>query len=1121
MTNRIHYMSGSQSNLPRNERGTVFNCALFFSVQLSLVTALAQNSCVQFNPVPADKSGIDFKNVVVETEELNLITHMNHWNGGGVAVADINNDGLQDIFLSSNLDGVRLYLNKGNLSFVDRSEEFGLNIIPKAWTSGLSTGDFDQDGWIDVFVSRRALHDNRNYLLRNTGRGKFIDVTESVGLLDTTNSTQALFFDFDNDGDVDIYLLNNDEVSIVAGAVVNSSSSKVSRDRLYLQENKVFVDRSELIPDDGKIQLGLGVTAGDFDWNGSTDIYVSNDLHSADKLLINEGGSFRNKIFEMTGHTSLNSMGCAVGDLDNDLWPDIHVVDMLSDNELERKIRGNFSPNKVRQIGTFAKYIQIVQNTYFRNVFGKCFSEVAMITGLHDTDWSWSNLIFDMNNDGLNDLFVTNSLKRNLMDLDYTKFQLDVVKNFNPRTGTDHRTRMQVVDSLPPMVLTNHIFLQNKDLTFSRTTDCDFLKVNSNGAAIGDLDNDGDLDIIINNFDSTATLLENRIEAAPNWIQIRFAPEIPYSSYVHCNAIAYSCNTAQLKTMSVNNGFQSTSQALFHFGLGDCNTIDSVLIILNGNQVLSLSALMVNQIYTVSHSDFLSKSKRSDFLSQLKIGSSVSLEHGQLLNVEDWHNEVRIDFGNKMNRLNFKGPNKIPPALAVEDFNNDGLEDVYLSTENGFGKIFTQMASTDATIRFTNSEISSVDHILYQRRYAIHCATPVDFDNDGDIDIIAAGRPNPPLDDERRNAPLLFVNDGNGNFSVDVNSFDSIRFPIAEILAHDFDRDGNTDICFLGDVLVENYPRAAPSTQFTFESGKWKNKSESIEFPLGICSDASIADMNNDGNMDIVICLENKVPYVLLNSGAEFERPKRLCPDIPNGFWSAMKIVDIDNDGDLDVVLGNLGRNILPIVSRENPLILFNGDLNGNGKTDPLAIHTDRFGNVHFLQGRDDLLKQVPELRKHFQNYASFAEASVSSIIPDSLLKTSVDSVFELRNAVIINDGKGNFLMVHLPLSTEYGKVNAIYTANVDADSIPDVVLFGNTHNFNSAYGFPDGNSGIVVHSGIDSNGMWYAKSVDHLGVRGIIQDALPIQVGLDSYIILANSSGNTSFIKLIPNHNK
>jgi hypothetical protein len=1047
---------------------------------------------------------------------------MNHWNGGGTAIADLDNDGLPEIILTSNLNGVSIYRNKGQLKFEKVQLKESAAQLPSSWYSGMTVADYDHDGLKDIFLCRKALPDSRNILLRNLGNLRFTDVSESVGLLSNTNTTNASFIDFDNDGDLDLYVLNNDNLGTSTGALYSRSKNEISKDRLWANVNGQFVDVTDsVLPTSKPGGLGLGLCTGDIDWDGTEEIYVANDLFSKDHLYKMEStGVFQDIIESSLSHLSLNSMGCAITDIDNDLWPDILVLDMLSDNELERKKRDTHNSNKLNRIQKSGGYLQIPQNTLHLNQGGTTFSEVAHWSNVAATDWSWSPLVLDLNNDGYKDIFVSNSLKQDILDLDFLKFTADSVISYNPRLSHSGRILKEMAMKLKPLKLQNRV-LQGSDSTyFANHIECEFLNFNTNGAAYGDLDRDGDLDIVCNNLEDTALVIEN-LESEigkHNYIQFQFGKGFTESDMSASKFLLYYNGGHQFQTLPKSNGFQSCSEPLIHFGLGNIENIDSVLIILPRNEILVLNKIKTNQRITINNS--IRKTQRvmvSSLTDYLKLKPKYQVE--DLTTDLGFKHAVngRLDFGSKMNRLNIKGSEFNPPSITVSDFDGNGLSDVYISDDQGLGNIYYQY-SDSSTIRFSAKSwiVSNINE--YSKRFSVHDSKTFDIDGDMDKDLLLVGAPYPWRDKSAKYSPITMLNDGSGQFTMTSDLLPQNDKMINQIAIAADSSQQQVSIILLGGLKLENYPKHNSSwivskTDSTYSSSKldWMNN-------LGASGTTTLSDLNNDGIEDLVMGVENGPVITVLGPIKPDSKPTVIGAKNARGWWQGIECSDLDGDGDKDIILGNTGRNMLPQISQENPLIIFTGDLDKNGKADPLIIHKDRKGRKHFLQSRDDLVKQVPSLNRVYQSYNSYADSDVSDLLPDSILRLHSDTVNELRNMVLINNGNNDFSVLYLPRKTEFGTCNQIFTQDMNGDGVMDILLFGNDHVLNSNYGLPDGNPGWVVEGKMDVESNWLPADLYSLSLKGNINSVATLKLADGTHtFVLGRSNGPVSIVKIEP----
>lgn len=1061
----------------------LFLFILSFVGQHGILLAQEKDDCF-FKTVTGEKSGILFENRVVDTERHNIVNMMNHWNGGGVAIGDYDNDGLPDIIFTGNQVGIRLYRNIGNLKFSDQTELLNLDSIEDGWNSGVSLVDIDNDGWKDIYICRRGRSNSQNLLLKNIEGSSFQSVAEQIGLRDNSFSTHAMFLDIDGNEELDLYLTNNEERSSNGQIVAHKKAPSRSKDRIFLQNNGFFTDVSDsLIPDNQQQQLGLAVCSGDFDWNGNQEIFVSNDLITEDRFLkLNtDRRAFSNDIATWFSHISANSMGCAVADINNDLWPDLYVVDMLSDNEQTRKLRPANNTNRNNITRNFGSTFQLMRNALQVNTNGNGFSETAMLFGLESTDWSWSPIIVDFNNDGLKDFFVTTSLKRDLLNLDYMHYYSDSLKRVNPRLRYRASQMLELFEHQPTFILENKLFTgSNLNLENPKEVFCINQKVNANGAAFGDLDLDGDLDLVVNNLDTVSFIYENLTSERENsnYIQFKFDHTVPSNLIMGAKAVLFTDGENQLTLVSSTMGFQSFSEPLIHFGLGNKSSIDSVLVILGNGNALTYRFPKHNQRLTINKSDLIN-AKQCDF--KPAQNSKYEIKRKQLI-AGRRSTDIYRSYGSKHNRLNLKGP--IQRFPMVEKIKEDS-GDYWLFSASEPGKIgnliklrlkdaqFNVLEQTELKLPIEISQTFRTEHAIFD-----------DFNKNGTIDMIFCGA-DAYMRDTNTIYTLSFIEDV-------LNKCEVVELPKTTFRVSQLKVVTNTDDVtqiFIGyDSFLENYPLAPLPGLLTYRNNKWHIETID-ELPNRGIKAVSILQPDSNGTVRILVCQENSTPTILNISKARVNNPIQSAMSL-KGWWQSTYTTDIDLDGDEDIVLGNFGRNILPDVGAKTPLYIYNSDLDQNGKLDPIALHFAKDLNMHTLQHRDDLLHQVFSLKKIYRSYQSYVEETPDSLLgPDFMDK--VDETNFLENIVLVQDS-GSYKVIRLPKVSEYGSINHISSKDFNDDGIQDLLFFGNSGSLNPIYGMADGNRGLIIE-GTFENESWAPGNTHHLGITGRVTDFIEV----------------------------
>lgn len=1017
---------------------------------------------------PASKSGLNFKNNLSENVDFNLFNYYNYYNGAGVALGDINNDGLLDVYFSSNLEENKLFLNKGDLNFVDISSTSKTTGSAK-WSTGVTMVDINADGLLDIYVCNLGDFEHgkgQNELFINNGDLTFTESAAEYGLNTKTNATQASFFDYDNDGDLDMYLLNHSMTTINSYAsrstMLQLKDEKVG-DRLFQNQSEKgiqkFTDVTEISGIlSTPVGFGLGVGCSDINNDGYIDIYVSNDFHENDYLYINQkDGTFKESLSEWMSHTSKFSMGNDIADFNNDGLVDIVTMDMLpKDPEILQKSMEE-APFELREI--------ILKNGYFPQVArnnlqlnrGKNFSDIAPLAGVHATDWSWAPLIADLDNDGYKDMYISNGIYRRPNDLDY----LNYAANGVIKSVIDVKAKKVVeklIKAIPQYPVPNFAYKNDGALGFTDVTNKWGLDIPSysSGAAYGDLDNDGDLDFVINNINQEAFLLENTAneeEIKKSYLSIKLKGRSKNVNGIGTKVIAKSGEKTFFQEQAVTRGFMSSVSNVLHIGLGNIQTVDSLYAIWPSGAYQLLINVQSNKELVIDENNALGNYYEN--LSRETLNQEAETYFTSYVDaVFDGHKENAFSDIDSQYLI----PRNIStegPGLAVGDVNGDGLDDIFLTNaKNESAQLYIQ--AKDKTFVASKQKVFQNDSI-----YEGVAALFFDADQDNDLDLYIASAGN----ENENTADRLYTNDGKGNFNRDTNALPQLLDNTSCVKAADFDKDGDLDL-FVGSRVVSGNYGLSPQSYILENdgTGAFKEISLSEDFSfMGMVTDAQWVDFNGDGWQDLIVVGEWMPITLIKNEKGTFSNAAPETIQSTEGWWNSILSDDFDNDGDIDFMAGNVGLNTRLKASPAAPVHLYLKDFDGNGSLDQIMTHYLE-GKEYPFATKDLLSKQMNFLKKRFTDYNSFSGTTINTLFEPSLLKDAeVKTASEFQSFYIENLGNDKFVTHPLPIEANFAPVMSIVSRDVDEDGLKDVIIAGNFYNFNPGMGRQDASHGLLL----------------------------------------------------------
>lgn len=1081
-----------------------------------------------FSCVPAEKEGkqlfsllspsathVDFINQLTENDQFNIIQYLYFNNGAGVAAGDINNDGLVDLYFTANQTPNKLYLNKGNLEFDDITDAAG--VAGKGdWKTGVTMADVNGDGLLDIYVCQVGSYktlQGKNQLFINKGNLVFKEEAQDYGLDFQGFSTQAAFFDYDGDGDLDMYLLNHSVHSSRSFGDVSLryDHDSLAGDRLYrndLVDGKIIFH--DVTQDAGiynsQIGYGLGINVCDINNDGYPDIYISNDFHENDYLYINnKNGTFSEHLTDFIGHTSRSSMGNDIGDINNDGLLDIIVLDMLPDKEKIRKQSGGENDYELFMLKRRKGYnYQFVRNTLQLNLGGGMFSEIGQLAGVSSTDWSWSPLLCDVDNDGLKDLFITNGIYRRANDLDYVKFLTGGNRNLPPKDNSS-LTDKELYEKMPLYPNISYIFKNNGDLTFSNMAKEWGINTRafSNGSTYADLDNDGDLDLVVNNINEKAFLYRNNASASldNHFLSVVLKGKGLNSRETGARVTIYCGDQIQITEQFATRGFLSATSDVLHFGLGQTAIIDSLRVRWPDLSEQILRNIPADQVITLKSEDAANpsgKAKTENKENRLFTFSEIA---GLTFNhKEDGYTEFNRE---KLipHSLTAEGP-----PLAVDDVNGDGLDDVFVGGARGQAAVIL--------IQQKNGTFKSHDvpQLTRERNSEDVDAVFFDADGDGDPDLyVVRGGNMLPLGNSLL-SDLLLVNNGKGEFT---------KSPLPD-LSHngscvrpgDFDGDGDLDL-FLGSRSVPGSYGQSP-VQYLLENdglGHFKDVTDSRLGDLknmGMVTDAAWIDFDGDGDPDLVATGEWMNICMFRNDDGKFSDATITAGlEETSGWWNCIEATDIDKDGDIDLICGNLGLNSLFKASIKEPVTMYLNDFDNNGSLDQIICSYEE-GISYPIAALDDLAAQITGIGEKFPNYKDFGGKTVNAIFGNDAIDQSIVKKAVLQESCLfVNNGNGTFQIRRLPVEAQFSPVRDILVKDFDHDSICDIVLAGNNYHVSPYIGRYDASYGWCLTGNSIQEFKALMPVESGLIIKGDTRKLLTIRISGKEYLIAAlNNSG-------------
>ena len=1039
-----------------------------------------------FTNIPSSHSNIDFINKIEETVDFNFLNYSYIYNGGGVAVGDINNDGLEDIYFTSNQQSNKLYLNKGNFVFEDITEDADV-MDDQGWSTGATMIDINNDGWLDIYVCKSASIKNRkarqNKLYINQKDNTFKEEAVKYGLKDYSFSTQAYFLDYDKDGDLDMYLVNHSldtNKDLYLQPQDLPSITKDDIDRLYQNNNGKFKDVTKSAGISFDKAWGLSASIGDFNNDTWPDIYVANDFFEPDFLYINnQDGTFTNSVLDAFKHISNNSMGSDFADINNDLRPDLIVLDMLaSDRKRGKENMASMDIAKFNRMVKQGYHHQYMSNMLQLNNGNGTYSEIGQFSGIAKTDWSWAPLIADFDNDGFNDVFITNGIEKDIANQDFRRTMLKKDLSTNKE---ERFTEAQ--ELIPSAKLANFMFINNQDYTFKDSSSKYGFgkKLNSNGAAYADLDNDGDLDLVLNNQSDKASIYRNNSES--NYLNIDLKGPEHNINGIGARIEVFTKDNNQLKEVYTSRGYQSSVSNQVNFGLGSFQMIDSLKVTWSENKSQTLTNIDANQKLTIDYSDAeenINLKKKS-----VKLFESVSPDD---LGIDFKHKSV--DFNDyEIQLLLPQKQSKIDNALVVADVNNDGLEDFFVGNTMGFtSELYIQ--KSDATFRKSNQKLFEKEKAFNDNN-----AHFFDADNDNDLDLyIASGNyslneANPLLQDR------LYINDGKGIFSK--GKLPVMLTVTKAIASGDFDNDGDLDLFIGGRVVPGKYPEAPESYLLENINGNFvnvtSNNGDELK-NLGLVNDAAFSDYDNDGDKDLMVVGE-WMPVTFFNNVEGIFTKVNMESDTKSGWYQSISALDYDNDGDEDYFVGNYGENNKFHPTEEKPLHIYANYFDDNQSYD-IALSKEDNGNLYPVRGKECSSQQTPFLNEKIGTYSEFANSNIIDVYG----KDNIDTALHLEATTfssyfIENNRNGEFEFKRLPSESQFGPTLDFEFLDLNQDDKLEVIGIGSIYGTEAETIRYDASNGYILTHNNGNSSIFKdlsnitdkeAKAMEQINIKGI-----------------------------------